>query len=327
MRDLGDAGLQLWDAWSRKSPKYREGACDEKWRTFKGRGNNLGLGSLGFWAGQDQLGKADPPNGDDNIRRGKTRSISDFLGDRVVANWVCEPILARKAIGFVAGLPKTMKTWALIDMAVECARESGKWLGLFPVRRAKVLYIDQERFEGETQRRFAGAMAHKGLSADDLKDHLFVHCSSSTGVSIKLDDDASYAAFRRELDGTRPDVVIVDSFVTFHSSDENNRTAIQHVLERVKALRNEFGCAFIFVDHENKAAYQDEREGEAPSALRMAGSVGKLAAAEFVLTVRRKDHYSSTFHHTASTLGPTAAPFDVRVEDREGGGIAVAGSR
>lgn len=33
--ELGDLGLELWQAWSARSPKYRSGECEYKWRTFK----------------------------------------------------------------------------------------------------------------------------------------------------------------------------------------------------------------------------------------------------------------------------------------------------
>ncbi len=42
---LGLTGLGLWDGWSRSSPKYTEGVCEEKWRTMKPDGG-VNLGSL-----------------------------------------------------------------------------------------------------------------------------------------------------------------------------------------------------------------------------------------------------------------------------------------
>lgn len=36
--DLGDAGLELWKQISRRCPRYREGACEEKWRSFRPNG-------------------------------------------------------------------------------------------------------------------------------------------------------------------------------------------------------------------------------------------------------------------------------------------------
>ena len=55
-----DAGLSLWDDWSRQSEKYRPGECLRQWRSFKGEGKagrgGIGLGSLVHWADQDSPG-------------------------------------------------------------------------------------------------------------------------------------------------------------------------------------------------------------------------------------------------------------------------------
>src|ERR1035437_6392432 len=175
---------------------------------------------------------------------GPTPSIGSFLEVEEPVEWLVPGIFARRSVGFVAGLPEVMKTWLLIDLAVECARGGGRWLNLFTVEKAKVLFIDQERFKGETQRRFKNIISAKGLSTDDIKDSLFVRC----GTTTRLDLEASYRAFKEELEELRPDLVIVDSFATFHVGDENDRMAIQGMLERVKELRNEIGCTFLFVD-------------------------------------------------------------------------------
>jgi KaiC/GvpD/RAD55 family RecA-like ATPase len=253
---------------------------------------------------------------------GPTPSIGTFLESEEAVSWLVPGIFARKSVGFVAGLPEVMKTWLLIDLAVECARGGGKWLNLFPVEKARVLFIDQERFKGETQRRFKNIISAKGLRVDDLKDSLFIRC----GTTTRLDLDASYRAFKDELEELRPDLVIVDSFATFHVGDENDRMAIQGMLERVKVLRNEIGCTFLFVDHEGKAAYGDIANNEAPSAGRIVGSIGKVAAAETVLTVRRYDDRTSTVWHTKSTLSQCVPCFNTTIADTQDG-IVVAGVR
>jgi KaiC/GvpD/RAD55 family RecA-like ATPase len=253
---------------------------------------------------------------------GPTPSIGTFLEVEEPVEWLVPGIFARKSVGFVAGLPEVMKTWILIDLAVECARGGGKWLNLFPVEKAKVLFIDQERFKGETQRRFKNIISAKGLEVDDLKDSLFVRC----GTTTRLDIEGSYRAFRSELMELRPDLVIVDSFATFHIGDENDRMAIQGMLERVKVLRNEIGCTFLFVDHEGKAAYGDIANNEAPSAGRIVGSIGKVAAAETVLTVRRYDDHTSTVWHTKSTLSQCVPCFNTTISDVPEG-IVVTGVR
>lgn len=243
-----------------------------------------------------------------------------FLQESRPVEWIVPGIIARNSLGFVAGLPETGKTWLLIDLAIELARrgQNGKWLDKFTVNPATVLFIDQERFKGETQRRFNAVLRSKLLRGGDCGDRLHIQC----GTSTRIDNDASFAAFRSKLDSLRPDIVIVDSFATFHTSEENDRGQIQKVLERLKQLRNEFNCSFVFIDHETKSVWNDRDSGEAPSAFRMAGSVGKAAAAEFVLTVRKSDSGTSVYH-TKSTLGKAADAFSVSIEDTDNGGIKV----
>lgn len=238
-------------------------------------------------------------------------NIEDFLSHTETVEWIVPSLISRKSIGFVAGLPETMKTWLLIDLAIECARGGGLWMNKFPCEAAKVLFVDQERFVGETQRRFKAVIAAKGLQPKELRDQLFIRCGTSTRINL----ETSYQAFHKMMADTRPDVVIVDSFATFHTVEENNRGEIQSVIERIKQLRNEFGCTFIFIDHENKGAFHAKDENEQPSAFRMAGSIAKPAAAEFVLTVRRSDPDTSMVYHTKSTLVSTVAPFMVKVRD------------
>ena len=247
------------------------------------------------------------------VSQGNASSIDAFLEDIQKVEWIVEPIIARQTLGFIAGLPETGKTWIAIDLAIECARGGGMWLGKFPVKAAKVLFIDQERFKGETQRRFKAVISAKSLDLKSLKSTLFVRC----GTTTRLDLQVSYDAFRKEVAEIRPDLVIVDSFVTFHNSDENNRQSIQIVLERIKQIRNEFGCTFLFVDHEAKGAFQDKDNDNQPSIIRIAGSIAKPAAAELVLTVRRQDSESSMVYMTKSTLAQGIPPFLIKIEGKE----------
>ena len=49
--ELGLDGLILWDTWSKQSPKYIVGACEEKWETFEP--DEIGVGSLFFWVKEE----------------------------------------------------------------------------------------------------------------------------------------------------------------------------------------------------------------------------------------------------------------------------------
>lgn len=245
----------------------------------------------------------------------ESADIETFLQEEKPIEWICSSIIAKGAVGFVAGLPETLKTWLLMDLAVECGRGGGNWLGTFPVKGARVLFVDQERFKGETQRRFRKLLSGKGLVPADVRGRLFVRCGTTTRLNL----DDSFRAFREELMELKPDLVIVDSFATFHTENENDRQSIQVVLERIKQLRNEVGCTIIFIDHETKSVFQDAALNEAPSAFRMAGSIAKPAAAEFVLTVRRYGPNESTVYHTKSTLSQTVPCFQAQIQDTKEG--------
>jgi hypothetical protein len=241
----------------------------------------------------------------------RSETIDTFLDDIKEVDWICKPFIAKKSIGFVVGLPETLKTWLCTDLAVECAQETGLWLGLFPVTNCKTLFIDQERWKGETQRRFSSVLAAKGLLRSQIKERLYL----KSGTTIRLNIDSSYQAFRTELLEMRPELVIVDSFATFHTLPENDRSEIQKVMERIKELRNEIGCTFLFINHENKNAYPNgEPQGE-PTMGTMVGSIGIGAAAEFCLTVRKVENNMSIVWHTKSTLAQKAKAFYASVVD------------
>lgn len=62
LTELGDAGLKLWEEWSKQSDKHEEGDCAKEWDTFGPGDDNLTLASLAYWA------KEDDPEGEKKSR-------------------------------------------------------------------------------------------------------------------------------------------------------------------------------------------------------------------------------------------------------------------
>lgn len=92
---IGDAGLDPWREASRRSPKYRDGVCEQKWETFPWHGKGTGL--LRSWA------KRDSPGAYDAWCRGRTEHIIDkcardpCMGENHVAvafSDMCKDIIA-----------------------------------------------------------------------------------------------------------------------------------------------------------------------------------------------------------------------------------------
>jgi hypothetical protein len=244
------------------------------------------------------------------------QSVEDFLQEEQKVGWIVPGLIAKRSIGFIAGLPETNKTWCMLDLAIEVSKGGGRWLEKFPANGGKVLFIDQERWKGETQRRLKSVLSAKALNVTTQMQNLHIKC----GTTIRLNLPHSYEAFRKELLDIKPDLVIVDSFATFHTVTENDRMEIQKVLEAIKNLRNEIGCTFLFINHESKAVLnRDKDDIRLPSATDMMGSIGVPAAAEVIFTVRRKDSDSCVVYQTKNTLGQKIEPFQVSVVDVEKG--------
>lgn len=320
LKEFGDVGLQLWRQWSKRSDKYQDGVCETKWPTFRrdslDSSSKLTIGTVIKWANEDSpiLAAVSMADHAERVLHDDLNELSDTLAQDDPVEWLAKPFVARGSIVFTAGLPETLKTWIMADLAVETAR-GGKWLGVFPTTAVNVLFLDQERFAGETNRRMAGLLASKGLVAATLKGKLFVR----SGDSLALDSQASVARLCRWIEKRCIGLVVVDSFATTHRQDENNRIGIQSVLETVKSMRDKYKCSFVFIDHENKMAFSDKRDEIAPSSYRMVGSVGKVAAAEAVMVVKRTDNDSAIIYHTKSTLAKAHDPVQVRIQDVRGG--------
>lgn len=247
------------------------------------------------------------------------QSIGTFLQQEEPVKWICKPFIAEQAIGIIGGLPESRKSWILVDLAIECARGGGLWLGKFPIAGKKVLLIDQERSKAEVQRRLKAIIAGKDLNVNDMASTLFVR----SGTSTRIDLQPSFDALRKEIAEIRPDIILVDSFATFHTKEESNRMEIQQVMERIKQIRNEFNCAVIVIHHATKQSYQSHKDGGEPSYIDLAGNVAIPAAAEMCLSVVKHDDESSFVHHTKCTQGTKMAPFLVRVRDMDTDGSKI----
>lgn len=258
------------------------------------------------------VAKRYPHEADREGPSGEHYKIGDFLKAKFNTDWVVDRIVPANSISFIAGIGGTGKSWLLIDLALSLA--SGKtWLDKFKLKKQHVLYIDQERPKGETQKRFGKLIGGKGLTPDEISDTLDIRI----GSTIRLNLTNSYEAFDRYLTKMKPSVILIDSFVTFHTSAENSRTDMQVVFERMKELREKHNLAFIVLEHEGKAVLDPEKAKEAPNAGDMMGTSGKNQAAESVLTVRTKSETVSAVYHTKSNCGPKIEPFRFMIEDDE----------
>jgi hypothetical protein len=244
-------------------------------------------------------------------------SFTEFLQNRVPAEYFVPGIFAKRSIALVVGLPESCKTWTLIDLAIELSRKvEGKWLGQYPTKPARVLYIDQERDKGETQRRFIALIKAKGITPAELDSSLTVRCDSD--YKFKINVPESLQVFKEYLVQVRPDIVLIDSFKAFQSWDTSNNQQMQEVFEVLKSLKEEFGCSFVFIYHENKSAHQRvDANGQKKQVTfeYVAGAAVFTEVPETILITVKNDANSSFLHHVKNTYGEKIAPVIAAVEN------------
>lgn len=240
--------------------------------------------------------------------------IVDFLTNIAPTKWIVPQMLAESSIVMIGGLGGSYKTWIVNDLALALA-SGGLWLGKFQCPIMKVLMVNQERATPEVQRRFLALLEGRGLQKEDIRDTFLLKNNST--IKINLED--SFKAFRRYLIEKTPRVVLVDSFQTFHSLNEESRGEMQFVFEKLKLLRDELGVAFIFIDHENKSAFKNNRQGDNAEQIvshdKLAGSAVKSEVPEAIYIVRKEMEDTSIVHLTKGNNGEQIAPFLVKIEN------------
>lgn len=216
--------------------------------------------------------------------------------------WGIEGVLPKEGAGIVAGPAGYGKSWMLVDLAVEYAR-GGKWLGQFATAQGRVLYLDEESSPTLLRHRLTRLLAAKGLSADQLDLHVAV------GQGLSFSNPASVEQLRQLLGKLRPALVIVDSLIRVHRAEENSASEMAQVFKVVKDCIREFGCAFLFSDHQRKLGHFGTNLDQL-----LRGSSEKAAFVDTLLSLQRKEG-TVIVEHSKSRYAEPVPAFVVRIED------------
>lgn len=245
-------------------------------------------------------------------------SLAELLNTQTTQEWLVDRLVPKEALVFVAGLAETNKSWLLMSLALDAACGL-PWLGRFNiVNPLRVALLDQERARSETTRRMS-MLSKPYVGQANLNENLIILPSSNINTS----EEAGQGKLVQLIKQHSLNLVLVDSFVTFHTEDENHRSSIQPVFQWLKKVTREYGCSFVFLDHEGKGILNEGVQNREPNAHDVMGSAAKPQAADGFLTVRRNNKGGSTVYHTKSTCGPRVDPFDIRLQEYEDGAIRV----
>lgn len=191
-------------------------------------------------------------------------------------SWLVDKIWPDGAVGFIAGSPKSYKSWAGLDLALSVATGT-PFLGVYKVRQNMVIYIQEEDGDTEVEDRvhkvFAGKPPEihpwgwmeyiaggdgpeKGPAASRLVWHpyeseLFMRVMVRKGLD--LTDDVWQGLLAEMCEEYEPGLIVIDTLGTSAGDiDIDKSREVNKALKPLKVLSGEYGSAVAIVHHFNK---------------------------------------------------------------------------
>jgi len=205
--------------------------------------------------------------------------------------WLVDRILPEEAITILSGPPASYKTWVLLDIAIAVSSHKPLF-GKFKTSQAGVLIIDEENNPRILQKRLFMLQATADLP---------IYFSNSPGFKLN-DENVDLAILNCQAYGIK--LVIIDSLVRIHASDENSAGDMAAVFDHLKRFTVK-GITVLVTHHNRKPGANRSYTGS-----EMRGSSDILAAVDSHLALSRKDR-QLVFHQTKQRGEEELEPFQI----------------
>lgn len=182
-----------------------------------------------------------------------------------------EGILKDNSILAVVGPSKSFKSFVLNTIAIDLIvkrnlfaayrSDHGRSTIAFEVTKpCKILLIEQEIGEDDLEDRLKPIYDNLAPHEQSLVDeNLYTHSLDHT---IQLDTAEGFKQLNKLVCNVRPDVLILDPLIEFHTSNENDTQSMAKVMRTFDKLRELYSpMALIFSHHEGHGSAQNPRVG------------------------------------------------------------------
>lgn len=226
--------------------------------------------------------------------------VSEIDAEPVSQNWLIEDLWTASSVGWVAGQPKSLKSWTALEIAVSVASGT-PCLGRFKVHdRGKVLiYLAEDSLAAVRERLDALSKRH-GLAIEDLDIDVI------TASSMRLDLGRDQIRLQKTVRALSPRLLILDPLVRIHGADENSSAEISSLLAYLRRLQREFGVSLVVVHHVRKSSAPQHAAGQG---LRGSGDLHAWSDVALYLKRKGEDVLVTVEHRSA----PTPSPFALRL--------------
>lgn len=254
LRHLGDAGLALWENWSKRRRGYEEGACSAKWDTFDpcNSGEGVTVGSLVHWAESDTGGAAaSAPTEESPLldagtylqklpARLRGEGVHSELTTGIPELDAFGPLLLRGSVLTIGALTDVGKTALALTLAAKVAKDGKRVLVFSTETQPDEIFDRLVLVLGGTKDVKSAEMALKGIAID---------------VSDGFEPNA--AAVEEAIKASKPDVFVFDHLQHIGSeSDESRVREISRFVAGVHDIARRHNCAAILTSQLNRNAAQ-----------------------------------------------------------------------
>jgi hypothetical protein len=228
--------------------------------------------------------------------------------------WLLEGWLAEDDVAILAGGAYSGKSTLSYDLA-QSLSTGLPWCGIEPRKTVRVMVIDEE------QGRRAAARLMLRLGGHNPNLRLF----SGAGFTVGTDDGLSL--LERELEDFGPGIVIFDSMTHLLAGieSENDSMLMGEAFRRLHRLREDYGTAFLVIDHRGKWGRQGTPAPSELLDLILRGSTVKGTQASAVFAMIRMDDAGANLIQVKRREGDRLLSLRIGYEVAEGDQIVLSG--
>jgi hypothetical protein len=211
--------------------------------------------------------------------------------------WLIEGLWGAASVGIVGGTPKSLKTWASLEMAVSVATGTA-CLDRYPVleRGRVLLYLAEDSLPMVRER--IGALAnHRALTIDDLDVYVI------TTPAMRLDMVKDQVRLMKTAQVLKPRMLVLDPLIRLHRLNENAANEVSALLSYLRDLQRELDLALVLVHHTRKQLSPGDQGGQG---LRGSGDFHAWADSSLYLRRSRGELILSAEHRAAPSPEPIA---------------------
>jgi hypothetical protein len=169
--------------------------------------------------------------------------------------WLVNGLLPESGVCVIAGEPKATKTWSALEIGMALATATPAF-GEYEVQAHKnVAVFLAEDGKRSIKARIAALADSRHMDQCQAVERMYFICRGQLNIL-----EASEIVGLVDACKTIPDLglLIMDPLRDLHCVDENDSTSMAKVTHALRAIRDEIGCAVLFVHHSAKSSKDTE---------------------------------------------------------------------